>query len=391
MKSKKNNTKTPSKNKELIETGVDKLVELIKKKKKITIKEAAKEISVSEDVIKEWAEFLEEEGIIEIKYNLVSSYLVAKELSEREIQQKKKQLNDDKQIFSREGDSLLNQIENDSKDIEMIKEEFQKLKEEIELDSDEMKEKLNELDKFNDSKRHLQSLLNQEKQKYEQEKEESHKKLMLELKRYNELIKELENEKNIILKEKETEKKVEQSGEDIKNKINLFENTLEKLKEEAKKHKIVVESNESIIDKISDKIKQLKSEIEDGEKKIVELEGQHQEKEDKLIELEKKFFEKYKKTKESDINVNELKDRYSRFLNKKSEIELKLDKIETEKEKLEKSLRILITKAAMVNGLQKNNESKQSIEDLKKKFEEIAEKKKKFEEEIRNILYNEKI
>ena len=51
-----------------IQTGVDRLVALIKEKEKISIDEAAKTLGVSKINIQEWADFLEEEGIIEIKY-----------------------------------------------------------------------------------------------------------------------------------------------------------------------------------------------------------------------------------------------------------------------------------------------------------------------------------
>jgi hypothetical protein len=45
-----------------IETGVDRLVELVGQKKKISQEDASKELGVSVAVIQEWAEFLEEEG-----------------------------------------------------------------------------------------------------------------------------------------------------------------------------------------------------------------------------------------------------------------------------------------------------------------------------------------
>ena len=43
-----------------IETGVDKLVKLVAKEKKIELGEAAKQLGVSPTVVQEWADFLDE-------------------------------------------------------------------------------------------------------------------------------------------------------------------------------------------------------------------------------------------------------------------------------------------------------------------------------------------
>ena len=49
-----------------IKRGVDLLVELLKKRKKIYIKEAARELGVSVAVVEEWAYYLEEQEILSI-------------------------------------------------------------------------------------------------------------------------------------------------------------------------------------------------------------------------------------------------------------------------------------------------------------------------------------
>jgi len=49
-----------------IKSGVDLLVELLKKRKKIYIKEAARELGVSVAVVEEWAYYLEEQEILSI-------------------------------------------------------------------------------------------------------------------------------------------------------------------------------------------------------------------------------------------------------------------------------------------------------------------------------------
>ncbi len=62
-----------------ITTAIDSLVDLVKIKKKITLEEASKELGIPENIIDEWATFLEEEGILEKVYKFTTPYLVAKE------------------------------------------------------------------------------------------------------------------------------------------------------------------------------------------------------------------------------------------------------------------------------------------------------------------------
>ncbi|MBU2633844.1 MAG: hypothetical protein KJ674_01215 [Nanoarchaeota archaeon] len=64
---------------ENIKTAVDLLIELLKKKKKITLDEASKELGIPANIINEWATFLEEEKILKIEYRFTTPYLIFNE------------------------------------------------------------------------------------------------------------------------------------------------------------------------------------------------------------------------------------------------------------------------------------------------------------------------
>jgi hypothetical protein len=51
-----------------IETGIDKLLDLVQEKKKLTVSEAAKKLKVSESKIESWGKVLSDENIIEFTY-----------------------------------------------------------------------------------------------------------------------------------------------------------------------------------------------------------------------------------------------------------------------------------------------------------------------------------
>jgi len=64
-----------------ITTAVDSLVKLVKEKKKISVEEASKLLKIPENIINEWASFLEEEKIIQIEYKFTTPFLIDKKQS----------------------------------------------------------------------------------------------------------------------------------------------------------------------------------------------------------------------------------------------------------------------------------------------------------------------
>jgi len=114
-----------------IETGVDKLVHIIKDKKKIEIGEAAKKLGVSKVVVEEWADFLEEEGLISIDYNLSKTFLVERKLTKKEVVTKTKEFHSNKDAFVRKIESSIHKLDKDTKGLTDLKEQFSDLKKEV--------------------------------------------------------------------------------------------------------------------------------------------------------------------------------------------------------------------------------------------------------------------
>lgn len=68
-----------------IQTDVDLLMKLIDQKKEISINEAATVLKISAGTVEAWATFLEEEGVIGIKYKLTTPYLISVVPTQTEI------------------------------------------------------------------------------------------------------------------------------------------------------------------------------------------------------------------------------------------------------------------------------------------------------------------
>ena len=132
----------------VIETGVDKLVSLINAKGKIASYDAAKELGVSSTVVMEWADFLEEEGIINIEYKFTKPFLIARKLAKKDVQEKAKEFSGKKDIFVRKAEISLIFLDKEAEKLKKIKDEFDKIKKELGFDMGSVKNELEELDKY---------------------------------------------------------------------------------------------------------------------------------------------------------------------------------------------------------------------------------------------------
>ncbi|PIN68582.1 hypothetical protein COV93_08970, partial [Candidatus Woesearchaeota archaeon CG11_big_fil_rev_8_21_14_0_20_43_8] len=139
----------------VIETGVDKLLKLIERKTKLTIEEAAKTLGVSTNVIQEWADFLEEEGIVSIEYTLTHTYLVEKKMTRKEIETKAKDFKGKKDGFIRKVEGSIQAIENDTAGLDKVKKEFSELQIMVSSEIDKIKDKLSQLQKYEGLKKNL--------------------------------------------------------------------------------------------------------------------------------------------------------------------------------------------------------------------------------------------
>ncbi|MBN2422471.1 hypothetical protein JXB41_04550 [Candidatus Woesearchaeota archaeon] len=58
-----------------VKTEVDELIELLKKKEKVSLSDMAKELNISKTLLQKWVDFLVEEKIIGIEYKFTTPYI----------------------------------------------------------------------------------------------------------------------------------------------------------------------------------------------------------------------------------------------------------------------------------------------------------------------------
>ncbi len=172
-----------------IETGVDRLVELIDKDKRISVEDAAKKLGISKVVIQEWSDFLEEEKIISIEYRFSKTFLVQRKLTEREVKDKEKEYSSEKDAFVRKVEAGLRTLEDDALGFEKIKTEFLEIKNSLGPEIDKVKGEVNQLQKYEYLKKNLDKDIEKQVEMFQQILDRSHKEIDFEQKRHQQLLK----------------------------------------------------------------------------------------------------------------------------------------------------------------------------------------------------------
>ncbi|RME53751.1 hypothetical protein D6783_01010, partial [Candidatus Woesearchaeota archaeon] len=130
---------------ENIQTGVDKLVALVESKHSVELSDAARSLGVSKAVVQEWAEFLEEEGLISIEYSLSKVFLVQRKLSKKEVAQKAKEYETKKDLFVHKVETSIQSLEKETQWFEEVKKQYEEMKKDLGNELEEVHEEMKEL------------------------------------------------------------------------------------------------------------------------------------------------------------------------------------------------------------------------------------------------------
>jgi len=373
-----------------IETGVDKLVRLVESKKKVSTTDAAKILGVSSAVIDEWADFLEEEGLISIEYKLATTYLVERKLSKKEVVKKAKEFHGTKDAFIRKIETTIHGIDRDTSGLEELKEQFQKLKKDIGDDLSNVKDELKELENYEKLKKNI------DKQIYEQQKEfkkritDMEKELFREKSKYKELVDDidvekikLEEERSEVLSLKEQEHKLLKRLEDFSQTVKQIRDAI---KEEEDKIDIT-EEHIGYLEKLSDKVKH---NILKQREKLNPLAEESRKQEASIVTLQEEVLKKViKGRKRIDSEVADsakIAEHFRDFFEKKSQIDSLLQKIDNDKEGLEMELQTLIKRAQAFDLASKSSSVQKHMVELNSKFKEIEKKRSRFKGELDKLV-----
>ena len=369
----------------VIETGVDKLVNLVNERGRIALQDAAKELGVSTTVIQEWVDFLEEEGIIGVEYKLTKPYLVERKLTKKEVETKAKEFASRKEGFVRKAEVSLSFLEKQAQELKKVKSEFDRLKQELGIELDTVRGDLKELERYQQLKEELQKQVEEQKNEAKLKIEELTNRVLREQKKYQELIAGIQKEREELSKEKTEAQSIEESEKILNRKLTELKGMIASIEKKISDEDIAIKNSEFHIEKLNLLIDEIKQRVEEEKSIIDPLVDKSREQNKKVIELQNKILKKIAKKQASVSNVKSITKKVKDFFQKKLAVADMVDRVTKDRDELEKSLIELIKKAKSFQLSAKSGDVGKQMLELEKKFNEVDKKKAQFEEELKEF------
>lgn len=363
-----------------ITTGIDRLLRILKEKKKIQLEDLAKELDLDVEVVEDWVDLMEKEDLITTKTKLSKTWVEIKNIDDKKVVKTGNEIISQKQAFSRKIQVAIKALEKDTSGFEDLKNKFNELQGHIKSEIDTVREEMKELESYDKLKKNINKDIEVQKKQYEQfvkayedqisdfqkkeevllknlEKEQKHaEELTNKVKDQHDLKKKIENKINDSL--------VEMS--DISKEMNKYmseisgtEKRIEGLKKDITKFKVVVEKNKE------DKIKQLAKKLGVDKEKI-------ERQQDELIKKSKLTIDEMRTYSETQkilyLNMDSM-------FGKKIKITEMIEDIEKEKEKLKTELQELNKRVGLFNALKKDDEIKSQMANIEKTMKSYESRK----------------
>ncbi|MEM4366653.1 MAG: hypothetical protein QW035_00785 [Candidatus Anstonellales archaeon] len=129
----------------LITTGVDRLIKLVKEKGRIDIESSSKLLNISPNNIEEWANILEQEGILKIEYRLGKVFLVWVTKSKEEVEKEIDKFKEKKEEIVRSIEAIGSHAEREEKELEKLRQEFDRVLSSIQPKVDALTKKVEQI------------------------------------------------------------------------------------------------------------------------------------------------------------------------------------------------------------------------------------------------------
>ena len=373
----------------LLKTGVDRLVSLIKEKKRISVPQAARELGVSPVVVEEWADFLEEESIISIDYKLATLWLVERKLTKKDVEEKVKSFHGKKEIIVRKAESLSSFLDKDGDNLSRIRNEFKTIKDHIHADAGKVRKELNELERYTELKKNIDNQIKVQDQQFTNKIKEMNRQIINAQKKYADILRKIGIEEKMLRVEKLSVTSTKKSEGTLKQKLKKINKIIDRLNERLKLQDSSVEDSESHIENMKKLAEGTKKTITEQKNKMLSLANESKDHEKKILNSQKEILKKvFEKSRIMNRNAQESKkvsDKFKKFFEKKMEAETLLNKINDERNNLKKELNNLISKARAFTISSQSTDVEKHVKLLEKKMEEIDKKKGFFEKEIKKL------
>jgi chromosome segregation ATPase len=377
-----------------IETGVDKLVKLVAKEKKIELGAAAKELGVAAAVVQEWADFLEQEGLIDLQYSLSKTFIVEKRLTKTEVEKKGKEYEAKKEAFTRKVDTTLKQLENETEDFESIKTQYYALKDQIGDEIDAVKDEIEQLRHYEELKKSIDQDILKQKVEYQKTLDDVHTRILSEEKRYTKILEEMGQESSKLKAERNEFLDIKREEEELVKRIDALQEILKSVSSRLNTQTQSVSAHEERLTRLRSLAENLQKEL--AEKKTKEIEPLlriSKDQEQRILRIQDEIVSKVKQRRDSMQSFqgqsDEIAKRFEAFFQKRAKTETTIKDLEKSKQEMKEELNDLIRKAKAFDLAAKGADTNAHIRGLETKFQEFDKKKSVFAqklEKLKNII-----
>ena len=146
-----------------------------------------------------------------------------------------------------------------------------------------------------------------------------------------------------------------------------------------------IKNSESHIERLNQLMEDIKQHVEEEKFSINPLMQKSKELEKRMADLQKSIVKKLAEKEKNDGNIESMTKKVNDFFEKKLAVVNLVDKVNKDRDELEKSLIELIKKAKSFQLSARGKDIGKEMVDLEKKFDEVDKKKGTFEEELKKL------
>jgi chromosome segregation ATPase len=373
-----------------IETGVDKLVKLIAKEKKIELAEAAKQLNVAPAVVQEWVDFLEQEGLLDVQYSFSKTFLVEKRLSKADVEKKAKEYDTKKEAFTRKVDATLKQLENETADFESIKGQYYALKDQIGDEIDAVKEEIDQLRHYEELKKSIDQDILKQKVDYQKTLDEVHLRIVAEEKRYAKILEDIGAETARLKSERNEFADIKHEEDDLAKRMDALQEIFKSVSTRLASQGQEVKMHEERLLRLRDLAEKLQKELtEKKEKEIEPMLKISKDQEARILRIQDEIVQKVKQRREELTEVEgqsaAIAKRFEDFFQKRARTESTIKELEQAKTEMKDELADLIKKAKAFDLAAKGADTNAHIKELEGKFQNFDKKRGAFAQKLEKL------
>lgn len=374
-----------------IKTGIDRLVDLLNERKKLSTQQASNLLNIEKDVVEEWAELLEQEGIAKITFKFSKTYIELKSIDSKKVKSSVKQVYSERDAFQRRIESTIRELNKDTSGFEKLKTEYNKIQKSIKGELDTIREQTKELEKFDNLKNNVEADIKAQKKDYEKFVD-SYKKYFSDFENnYKNYIKKIIDEENKIEKFQKKIESIRKEKEEIKEIISASVDKMNGLSKEIDKQLRNVRDSERLIEHIKKDISKLSDNLSsEKEEVLVNLVKKMGTRSDDILARQDSMIsdarEKVKIIQSYATAGKKTYEDFSSLFNKKLKTVKLIDDIDKEKEELLEELESLKRKVGTFSILSNYAKVKKEIGDIEKVIKKYEDRKNSILGKIKNLV-----